>query len=76
MAEEELSFTQTSYVFTYGKHEGESIEDVPNTYLEWSVNNIEEDFIVEYCEDELARRNRTGEYIMDEFELERNFGRY
>jgi hypothetical protein len=66
--EQELLFTSTPYVFNYGKYEGEEITDVPNDYLQWSVDNIEREDIVAYCEEELARRNRTGEYIDDDYD--------
>lgn len=29
------------YVFTFGKHEGEHIKDVPPSYVNWCLNNID-----------------------------------
>lgn len=64
------------YIFNYGKHDGEEITEVPNTYLEWTVENIEKKYIVEACEAELKRRQRKGIYIEDDYESGDFSGRY
>jgi len=41
----------------WGLHKGNQIRFIPDDYLEWVVDNIEnDDEIVEACEDELNKR--------------------
>lgn len=58
-------------VFTFGKHRGEDVEDVPSDYLQWFVTKVDAppignkdrpafmDFVSE-IEDELASRKKYG----------------
>lgn len=58
-------------VFTFGKHRGEDVEDVPSDYLQWFVTQVDAppvghkdraafmDFVSE-IEDELASRKKYG----------------
>lgn len=68
-----------AYVFKFGKHYGESIEDVPNTYITWCLENFYEEGwreVVTHLNREYARRETEGIYIEDEFEMERGFRNY
>lgn len=67
------------YAFKFGKHYGESIEDVPNTYILWCLENLDEEEwreVVTHLNREYARRETKGIYIEDEFEMERGFRNY
>lgn len=55
---------------TFGKYEGEDIEEVPDSYLEWVVSNFDKGKWLHAAEDELERRAETGEYIEDDDPLD------
>ncbi len=43
-------------LLTFGKHRGKDTEDVPSTYLNWLVENHDDDDVVQAAEDELRYR--------------------
>lgn len=49
----------------FGKHQGETIEEIPSNYLKWMVMNLVEDDIVEAAEDELTFRDQFNTHWYD-----------
>lgn len=53
----------------FGKHEGESITEVPNSYLRWLVSEFDPsgwENVIDLAEAELKIRRQTRVYIYDE----------
>ncbi len=52
------------YTFTFGKHRGEDIEDVPTSYLQWVSENFDDnednEALLEEVDEEIDRRVRCG----------------
>ena len=53
-------------ILTFGKYEGEDIEEVPDSYLEWVVANFDKGRWLHLAEDELERRQEEGICIEDD----------
>lgn len=51
----ESSFQGSPKRFTFGKHKGRLYQDVDAEYLEWLIENNAQ--TIEYCQDELYRRD-------------------
>ena len=58
-----------SEILTFGKYEGQDIEEVPDSYLEWVCANFDKGKWLHLTEDELERRVETGEYVEDDNDL-------
>jgi hypothetical protein len=52
-------------LITFGKHTGKEIDDVPSSYLDWIVNNHDDDELVTAAEEELQYRNTHHCHIED-----------
>ncbi len=58
-----------TYKLTFGKFKDTEIDEVPNSYLSWCVDNLKQEDVVEECKKELIQRGRTGIYIEDDWEI-------
>lgn len=59
-----------TYKLTFGKFKDTEIDEVPNTYLGWCVDNIKDAMVVDECRKELIQRGRKGVYIEDDWEID------
>lgn len=56
-------------IINFGKFEGTQLQNIPNDYLEWIINNFDEDDIWYYsAEKELEFRQEEGIFIENEDE--------
>ena len=53
---------------TFGKHKGTPIELIPDSYLEWMRDNLDDTFTVwiDVADEELEYRHERGIYVEDE----------
>ncbi|MBW2090652.1 MAG: DUF3820 family protein [Deltaproteobacteria bacterium] len=49
----------------FGKHQGECLQDIPDSYLWWLEENIEDDELLDEVREELSYRESTGTIIRD-----------
>lgn len=54
-----------TYRIPFGKHKGEKLEDLPDDYLEWLVDNLEPEKynnakVIEECQNQLSMRQGQG----------------
>jgi hypothetical protein len=54
---------ENKFIISFGKYKGEYLEDLPNSYLEWIENNIENQKIVELAKTELDYRENNEKYV-------------
>jgi len=52
-------------VIQFGKHSGEIIQSIPDSYLRWMDENIEDDPLRLKVQEELAWRESTGAHVQD-----------
>lgn len=64
------TYTDEEITFPFGQYKGETIEDIPNYYLDWFIetdfNHDRYDFMVVPVEKELAYRKEFNIYISGE----------
>lgn len=58
-------------IFTFGKHRGQSTEEVSSNYLEWISEHLDPDKyanedVIDACDQELAYRTKNNCYIGDD----------
>jgi hypothetical protein len=58
MAKKMFDSDGNGFYFTFGMHEGEYLSEVPEDYLEWIVENFEDnEDVVELAQEELDKRD-------------------
>ena len=45
-------------IMPFGKYKGTYIKAIPDSYIEWCINNIEDEGLVEMFKNEYMRRHR------------------
>ena len=69
-------FSEVPYVFPFGKHKGEDIKTIPDSYLEWVLVCDLENELRKLVKKELCSRDKTGRHIVDDSDFRNSKKRY
>jgi len=58
----------SDYIVPFGAHKDECIEEVPSDYLEWVINNVDNEEFVSEAEEEFERRTDENAHFYSESE--------
>lgn len=62
------SFDDVKTVFPFGKHKGKTLEEVPDSYMNWAIGNCNflDDLFKSLLKCEMNRRAKEGIIVVDE----------